>query len=300
MLSRGFLPIILTLLLGHYGCISRKKKDTPSLKTAHLETDTLKERCRMDFKSGKSLSERMNANSFLFNYASAKLSCELTMDGEEYSFTINVRILKDSVIWMSISKLGIDAARVMITKDSVKFTVGMGERKFFKGDFSYINSQLKSDLDFDMLQALLFGNSAAFYDDDEKLRPGRDQTDCRYFLSTVRKKHAKRLRKGMELPKESYQTIWLDPNTFKITEILFEDPESKRKFNANYDRFASVGNFTVPMRATFKVLAEKNLTARIDYGKITVNDALGFPFSIPTSYKRIYFQEQVNVKDSVR
>src|ERR1700745_3042121 len=98
--------------------------------------DTTSEKCRMDFKNGKALSRRMNENKLDYTYASAKFNCELTMDGEENSFNVTVRTRKDSVIWMSISKLGIDAARVLITKDTVKFTLGLTEKKYFVGDFS--------------------------------------------------------------------------------------------------------------------------------------------------------------------
>ena len=134
----------------------------------------------MEFKTGKALSKRMYDSELDFVYASAKFSCELTIDGDEKSFNVSVRCRKDSVIWLSISKLGIDAARVLITKDSVKFTMGLTEKKFFTGDFSYINQMLHADLDYDMLQALLFGNSSAFYDDDSKLKHARDKNTCLY------------------------------------------------------------------------------------------------------------------------
>src|ERR1700751_2902708 len=139
----------------------RHKKAVPKQPVTVIDTTT--EKCRMDFKNGKALSRRMNENELDYTYASAKFNCELTLDGEEHSFNVTVRTRKDSVIWMSISKLGIDAARVLITKDTVKITIGLTEKKYFIGDFSYINDLLNADLDFNMLQALLFGNSAEFY-----------------------------------------------------------------------------------------------------------------------------------------
>src|SRR5580765_3064494 len=69
--------------------------------------DTTGEKCRMDFKNGKALSHRMYENELDYTYASAKFNCELTIDGEDHSVNVTVRTRKDSVIWMSISKLGI-------------------------------------------------------------------------------------------------------------------------------------------------------------------------------------------------
>ncbi len=253
--------------------------------------DTTTEKCRMDFKNGKALSRRMNENELDYTYASAKFNCELTVDSEEHSFNVSVRTRKDSVIWMSISKLGIDAGRVLITKDTVKFTLGLTEKKYFVGDFSYINQMLHADLDFNMLQALLFGNSAEFYDDDEKLKPGRDKSNCKYFLSTIRKRHVKRIEKGKEQPKESFQTIWLDPQTFKIVTMEFDDVETRRKFNADYNEFKPVDKYLAPFKLLYTITAEKNIKAEIRYARIGINEPQKFPFNIPSSYERIEFRK---------
>jgi len=283
-----FIRIAVLLLFVFFVSCKHKKNLVKNPITA---IDTTTEKCRMDFKNGKSLSRRMNENELDYTYASAKFNCELTLDGEEHSFNVSVRTRKDSVIWMSISKLGIDAARVLITKDSVKFTLGLTERKYFTGDFSYINQKLHADLDFNMLQALLFGNSAEFYDEDEKLKPGRDKNNCQYFLSTVRKRHVKRIVSGAEQPKELFQTMWLDPKTFKIVTMEFDDVETKRKFNACYDEFKPVDKYLAPFKLLYNITAEKNIKAEIKYARIGINEPQKFPFNIPPNYERIEFKK---------
>lgn len=282
-----YISILLAFVLISFSCKSKKgimKQDTAVV-------DTTVEKCRMDFKTGKALSKRMNDSELDFTYASAKFSCELTIDSEEHSFNVSVRCRKDSVIWLSISKLGIDAARVIITKDTVKFTMGLTEKKYFVGDFSYINQMLHADLDYDMLQALLFGNSAAFHDDDDKLKPGRDRNTCQYFLSTVRKRHLKKINNGTETPNESYQTIWLDPSTFKIVTLEFDDIKAKRKFNSSYNDFRPVDKYLAPFKLLYSITAEKNIKADISYSRISINEQQSFPFKIPPSYERIQFKQ---------
>ena len=285
-------PKIITLLLLFTLTVSSCKSKKNLAKQAPLvQIDTSIEKCRMDFKTGKALSKRMYDSELDFTYASAKLSCELAIDSEDQSFSVSVRCRKDSVIWLSLSKLGIDAVRILITKDTVKFTMGLTEKKYFIGDFSYINQMLHTDLDYDMLQALLFGNSAAFHDDDDKLKPGRDRSTCQYFLSTVRKRHLKRISQGTEIPAESYQTIWLDPNTFKISTLDFTDIQTKRKFSAAYSDFKKVDKYLAPFKLLYTISAEKNIKADISYSRISINEPQNFPFKIPPSYERIEFKK---------
>ncbi len=286
------LKIVLPFLLFAITAISCKSKKNLSKKNAVTVVDTSSEKCKMDFKTGKSLSKLMNDSELNFRYASAKFSCELTLDSEEHSFSVSVRCRKDSVIWLSISKLGIDAARILITKDTVKFTMGLTEKKYFVGDFSYINQMLHADLDYDMLQALLFGNSADFQDEDDKLKPGRDKNNCQYFLSTIRRRHVRRIANGSETPSESYQTMWLDPETFKITTLEFTDIQTKRKFSSSYSNFKSVDKYLAPFKLVYTITAEKNIKANISYGRININESQTFPFKIPPSYERIEFKKQ--------
>ncbi len=278
----------LLLVLMETSC--KNKKNLTKQKPVTV-VDTTSEKCRMDFKTGKSLSKLMNDSELDFTYASAKFSCQLTLDSEEHSFNVSLRCRKDSVIWLSISKLGIDAARVLITKDTVKFTLGLTEKKYFVGDFSYINQMLHADLDYEMLQALLFGNSADFHDEDEKLKPGRDKTTCQYFLSTVRKRRLRRIANGTETPNESYQTMWLDPETFKITTLEFTDIQTKRKFASSYSDFKPVDKYLAPFKLVYTITAEKNIKANISYGRININEPQTFPFKIPASYERIEFKK---------
>jgi len=275
-----------------FSCKSKKKAKAVETPIVVAVDSTVSDKCKLDFKSGKVLAKHMKEKELDFTYAAAKFNCELTLDNEDHSFNVSVRCRKDSVIWMSISKLGIDAARALITKDSVKITLGLTEKKYFVGDFSYINELLQADLDYDMIQALLFGNSAAFYDEDEKLKPGKDKVNCNYFLSTVKKKTARKINDGAIQPDENYQTMWLNPDSYKIVMLEFEDVKTKRKFNACYEDFKPVDNFLAPFKLTYSITAEKIIKAEIRYSRIILNEVQTFPFKIPASYEPI----QINKK----
>jgi hypothetical protein len=288
-----WLVLISTCLLTSFSCKSKKKiQKTEDTAVTQTVPDSLNDKCHLDYKNGKALTKLLKENELDFTYANAKFSCDLTIDNDDHSFSVDVRCRKDSLIWMSISKMGISAARAVITKDSVKFTMGLTEKTYFKGDFSYINQLLHADLDYDMIQALLFGNSAQFYDEEDKLKPGKDRNNCQYLLSTTRKKHALRINNGTEQPKESYQTMWISPNSFKITQLEFNDVEAKRKFNACYEDFNAVDKYTAPFKLLYTITAEKIIKADIKYGRININEPQKFPFNIPSNYKPIEFKKQ--------
>ena len=247
-------------------------------------------KCILDFKNARTLTANLKAREFRFDRMNAKMDVESTIDSSDNSFTVNLRMKKDSVIWMTISKLGIEGARVLITKDSVKFLDRLKSR-FFKGDYAYISKLLNTELDFEMLQSLLVGNSVEFYDEDEKLKPGVD--NCQYTLGTIRKFKLRRvMEKGKEL-KESAQSIYLVPETFKIARILFYDFNPDRSFDARFGDFKhpdSDSTQLFPHRMNYVIKAQKTVSIDITYNKITLNDEQTFPFKIPANYEQIIYK----------
>lgn len=247
-------------------------------------------KCILDFKNARTLNANLKANEFKFDRLNAKMSVDATIDSTTNSVTVSLRMKKDSIIWMSLSKLGIEGARVLITKDSVKFLDRI-KNKFFKGDFSYISKLLNTELDFEMLQSLLVGNSVEFYEEDEKIKPGVD--NCQYTLGTIRKYKLRRvMEKGKEL-KEPAQSIYLVPQTFKISRILFYEFNPDRSFDAvfsNYEKPDSTQLF--PMKMTYNIKAQKNVNIEINYTKLYLNEEQTFPFKIPDSYEQIVYKEK--------
>ena len=83
--------------------------------------------------------------------------------GRSGSFSPNVRVARDSVIWMSISPaLGVEAARVLLTPDSVQVLSKLpGARFVFQGDYDVLEDALQSPVSFGMVQDLILGRRAA-------------------------------------------------------------------------------------------------------------------------------------------
>ena len=273
------------VLLSLNSCKTKRKQQKENVPLAAV--DTTNDRCKLDFKNAKSLTKYIKENEFSYSWMYAKANVESLIDGKEESFDIKVRIRKDSAMLVSIQYLlGIEVAKVLITKDSVKMVV-YPKKQYFKGDFNYINELLHADLDFDLLQAVLFGNSAEFHDDDDKLKPVTDRQNCRYLLSTERKRRLKRITQGQE-PKKSLQVMTLEPASFKILKNEFIDVETNRIFIANYEKYPLAGDSVyAPRHVNIDIVAEKKVNLKIDYVRVEKNTPQKLSINIPAKYEPI-------------
>lgn len=248
-----------------------------------------KERCLLDYKNAKTLTSHLKNKEFVFDRLNGKLSVEAEIDSTSHSFSVSLRIKKDSIIWLSISKLGIEGARILISKDSVRM-MNRINNTYFIGDFSYLSKLLNSDLDFELLQSLLVGNSVEYYDEDEKIKAGVD--NCQYFLGTIRKRKLKKAEKGKDL-KEPSQSIFLIPETYKIARVLFFEFNPDRSFDANFSDFKKIDSVQLfPQKINCNIKAQKKINIQINYNKITLNEEQSFPFKIPDSYEKMVYKEK--------
>ena len=238
-------------------------------------------------KGPRTLSALMKKNEFKYEYLTSKFSADVTMDGQSNTFNVNVRAKKDSILWMSFSLLGIEGARMVATADSVKF-IDRINHKYFIGDYNYISQLVNTEVDFELMQSVLIGNSVEFYDEDEKLKTSIDTSY--HLLSTIRRK---RIRRLLNKPpenvnfKELVQRIWIVPQNYKIAHIVINDFNTSRTFQADYSDFQPVDSLLFPFKATFLISAQKNIQVFINYSKVQREKPQSFSFNIPAGYEKI-------------
>jgi hypothetical protein len=271
-------------------CKSKKHIQQTANNTVQTE-DTLG-KCRLIFKTSKVLSKHIKEHELAYNWIYAKADVATTIDGEDHNLDVRIKGRKDSAIWISIQAVGlIDIAKLLITRDSVKMVVYV-KKQYFKGDFNYINQMLNADLDFDMIQAALFGNSADFDDDDNKMKPVVDRENCHYLLSTERKRKLRRINSGQDSLKRSLQTMTLNPETYKIISNNFEDITTNRSFHATYDRFNEKDSVFAPHDVNIEIKAEKKIDLKINYVRIEINQPQKLTLNIPKNYEPIPFKKE--------
>ena len=176
----------------------------------------------------------------------------------------------------------------MITVDSVKFMDRINNI-YFVGDYQFVNNYLKTNVDFDILQAFVTGNDFQFY---EKTKFRASIENREYKLNTTHRQKLRKYVKASDIPPQVYiQTIWLNPETFKITRVnIKEIQKENKKLNALYTNFQDIDGQLFPFGLFFEL--SKNVDEKIDiaikYTKIAIDKPLSFPFNIPAKFERVY------------
>jgi hypothetical protein len=218
-----------------------------------------------------------------FDGFSAKFSAEYSNRDKENSFSGQIRIRKDSLIWISLTPmLGIEAVRLMISQDSVKMINRLNDT-YFIGDYEYVNRFLNTNIDYDLLQAILLGNDLQFYE-GSKFKASVDRGE--YKLSTgERMKLRKFVHNSQENLKIFIQNIWLDPVNFKITHVdVKEIRRDNIKVESFYSDFEMVQDQLFPRKMNYTIWADNTIRVSADFSKMSIDAPLQFPFKIPASY----------------
>jgi hypothetical protein len=232
------------------------------------------------------LFEKLKQNELKFDWFTSKFSANYKNKGESNSFDGQIRIRRDSVIWLSFSPLlGIEVFRMIITVDSVKF-INRINNTYFIGDYNYVNKFLNTNIDFDILQSFMIGNDLSFYENG-KFRASLD--GGQYKLSTAdRMKLKKFVRNSQESLKILIQNIWIDPVSFKIARAdVKEIRKQNLKLEANYSSFEKIEDQLFPKEVNFDIYADNNIHVTLEFNRININTPQLFPFKIPPSYRQI-------------
>ena len=252
-------------------------------------------------KNVEALISLLQKNELKFDWLSLKANAEAAVDSKKNSFKANIRIKKDSAIWISISPLvGIEIVRLLATKDSVKMLNRL-QSNYFIGGYEYLGEKMNADINFYMLQAILVGNSMVeeIEVDEAKVSNKKDH----YLLSSLKKgklkkaieKHDK-IDKTIEKVGNIVSTLWINNTTFKVDRQGIYDLKEDLSLAIDYTKFEVINDINLPQE---KQLLPHNLALnfsgrsegelKISYTKATLNKAKKLSFAIPEKYEQVYY-----------
>lgn len=116
------------------------------------------EKGKLRKKSPAFLIKKLEQNRVEAEWFEGKAKLEFNGQGQRLKASTTIRMRKDSVIWMNVKKLGIEAARVQITPDSIYFLNRL-TREYAIYDMAFLKRQFNLPLDFADLQELILGNA---------------------------------------------------------------------------------------------------------------------------------------------
>jgi hypothetical protein len=232
------------------------------------------------------LFDKLKENELKFEWFSAKFNLDLVINKKKSEFTGLIRMRKDSTIWLTFSPaLGIEMARLIISNDSVKF-INRINKTYYIGSFRNVQTLLDANIDFDIFQSILLGNDLTYYENG-KFRASYDNGE--YHLVTAGRQKLKKFVKNLADEERIYiQNIFLDPQTFKITQMKTKElKKENKKLDAVYSNFQPVGGQLFPHHIFYDLMADKPVQVDLDYSKIEINEPQEFPFKISSNYTRI-------------
>lgn len=266
-------------------------------------------------KKPENVIENVRDSGLQYSALQLKASISILSDKQKTSFKSTMRMTRDSAIWTSITFLGIAGAKAIITNDSVKL-INYKDRDYVSTDFGKIVDLFNSNLiNLKNLQAILLGQLVDV-EDYQKLH--MEIVEGQYVISTLsdrkasrdwiekklekmekklEKQEDKEAEKGKERIERKYERrpdkfdgleieVWIDPSTSKINKLIVRDYLLNGTVTAWYSDFNDTKQGKAPYRTRLEIRAKKNIDVDIVYSKISVEDKVEMPFSIPTKYER--------------
>jgi hypothetical protein len=190
---------------------------------------------------------------------------KIDWDGKRYSVRFNVRILRDSIIWMQISKLGFEVGRMLVTPDSAFFINRLEHTygKYKTGDFL---REYNVPADFEMFSKVFTAGAyiPAMANDIEKEDDG---SIIVYGGRGVTAQH------------------WFDANVLSKSYIT---DATDHEWTAGYSEYqkADTGQ-QFPFRRSNVVLINGQANVfDLEYTSVVLDVPQQFPFSIPSHYEK--------------
>lgn len=209
-----------------------------------------------------------------FRYLNCKSKIEYTDGLQNFTSNANIRISKDSVIWVSVNPaLGLEVVKCLINQDSV-FIINRLEKKYYIFSFSELSSLLNFEVNYALIQSVLFGNPPFTEAEQDSC-----VADSIYLMLS-------QTRKNIQIENFVRQT------TNKLEKIAMRDYITANTLEINYENFMPVDKilFAFVNKISLNYRNKRgfqNIYIGIEHHKLEPLPELKFPFNIPAKYERI-------------
>ncbi|WP_264846746.1 DUF4292 domain-containing protein [Capnocytophaga catalasegens] len=200
----------------------------------------------------------------VFNTLSGTFLVSFDNGKDQQSFPLTFRIKSGETIWLS-APFGL--AKVIITPQQVQF-YNKTENTYFDGDYSFIKHFLNLSLDYQSVENMLIGQ--IFTNETNNCVPSNEGYVCQ----------------GQE---NITKTNFLLNPSFRVKEVSASQAVNQRYFTAKYS-YQSVENQFFPYEIYIETRSEESQAKiNIRFNSIELNQPLGFPYKVPSGYKRLTF-----------
>jgi len=244
------------------------KKDTTVTVSAPTDSDMRK---RDTLNRIRTTLAKIDSNRISYRSFSAKINVDYRgFDGKNYDVNANVRMIRDSVIWINVNAfMGIDAMRVMITRDSVKL-INKLDKVYTARSVGYLQEVTQLPLDLKTVQELIIGNPVFLDSNIISYSEGPE-------LSSI-----------LSLGSFFKNLLSLSEPRKELVRIKLDDVDITRNRTADltYTDYESKKGVPFSTKRRIVVTEKKRLDIKLDFKQYEFNGDVSFPFSVPKNYDR--------------
>lgn len=217
--------------------------------------------------------ESLSIEEIDFEYFHGRARMVLKDGNKEREVKANIRVRKDSVIWMNFTVIGVQGGRALINQDSITIVSNV-DKEYYVFDYGELSRRFNFDVNYRVIQSALLGNLLIPRKEDDDV----EEKSATYLL---------RQHSG------SVEVLnYISASTMKIQKVEMRENNTHNTLTINYGNFQPVGPKTFPYNGTITLLYKSpngllNTTIIFEYNKAEVGDKeLKFPFNIPKKYDR--------------
>ncbi len=244
--------VSLMLLFGLSACKSKKILEEKEVITAeNLKQTLIKNQVRADWMDAK----------VKVNYNDGYMS---------QGATAHIRMAKDSLVWMSVRKLGLEVARLQVTQDSVYF-VDRFNQQYAVADLNFLSKMYSLPASLGSFQALLLGNPIFFSNTDLIFK---EEENYYRLMATGQRSNS----------------FWLEKLTKRLSKIDLEDEGKKQAVEMSFDNYKPLtDNQLFAHSRKMNVVSPEvgKIQIDIEFTSIELNQPKAIRFEIPKHYKKM-------------
>ena len=208
-----------------------------------------------------------------FDFIQGKARMVLRDGSKTRDVKTNIRMKKDSVIWMSFSVIGVQGGKALINQDSITI-VNNVDNEYFVFEYDELSTRFNFDINYEIVQSAMLGN----------LLMDRQESDLVEQLTSI------------FLLKQQSGTVdvlnYVNAASMKLEKVELKESDTNNALTIDYTNFQPVGDEIFPYNGTINLVYKTpagliNTTIIFEYNKAEIGDKLlKFPFNIPKKYVR--------------
>jgi Domain of unknown function (DUF4292) len=219
-------------------------------------------------KVGENEEDKVKIDEIDFRYLKAKAKVSIKSPKETQNVNVDIRMKKDSLIWINISVMGFTGATVLFDKDIVKF-YDKYHGEYNEYTYSAFGEKFNFNVSYDILQSLIVGNRPF------KKNKSRVVRENEYYLL-----------------KQEQDRVLIDNyigENKKLKKLLLTQEDTNNKLTLDFDDFTMLNQYLFPNSSLITVDYKSNedqkmyqTVVNIKHTKVELLDTpLEFPFKVP-------------------